>query len=67
MAGYERRFGSTIRNGVTLDAWADAGTPYQEATPELMARCLSERFDEPIFVEDWKMTAGALRRSAGPG
>ena len=67
VADYERRFGSTIRNGTTLDAWADAGTPYPGATPGLMARCLSTRFDEPILVEDWRMPAGATRRSGGPG
>ena len=67
IADYERRFGSTIRNGVTIDAHADLGERYPEATTEAMARCLSTTFDEPMFMDPWVLPAGASRTSGGPG
>lgn len=74
LAQIEIDSGSTIRppskHGVPLTVLevAKAGTPYAAAlaNPALARAALQDRFDEPIFVADWKLPAGAFRRSGGP-
>lgn len=68
IAGYERDFGCTIHRTDDVLVRASRGTPYAAATPARMARCLSDRFDEPILLAPgaWRLPAGAYGESAGP-
>lgn len=61
----ERDFGHTLRNGITLDALADQGTPY-EMDPDMVHLALSTTYDRPILLETWRLPKGAYGESAGP-
>lgn len=61
----EKEFGHTLRNGITLDALADQGRPY-EMDPEMVRLALSTTYDRPIIIDPWKLPRGAYGESAGP-
>lgn len=61
----EQEFGHTLRKGITLDALADQGTPY-EMDPEMIALALSTSYDRPIIASPWTLPKGAYGESAGP-
>ena len=65
----EIQYGKTMDIGRrTLDQIAAQGTPYAAAlaSPELAAMADSEDWDEPVFVDDWTMPAGAFGHGGGP-
>lgn len=69
VAGYERRFGCTIRRDISIEEAAAKGTPYAAITPELIALALSEVWTLPIILPEeveWQLPAGAYGDSAGP-
>lgn len=66
VATLEIEFGVTIKRNRSMVELADLGKPYASVTPELAALALSTTFDEPIFVDDWQMPAGAFGESCGP-
>lgn len=77
---YEIRFDCTIKApkpikmngkivgyhpGETVEDRANKGTPYKMDMSDIKA-ARSIRFDEPIFLEDWQLPAGAFGESCGP-
>lgn len=62
---YERKFGLTIHRTRSVEQQAALGTPYQmnEADKRL---AMSKTYDQPIFVDDWVLPAGAYGDSCGP-
>jgi 3'-phosphoadenosine 5'-phosphosulfate sulfotransferase (PAPS reductase)/FAD synthetase len=69
VAGYETRWGFTIKRNVSLSALADSGTPYPESDDAaLVALALSTTYHEPVGrpASDWKLPAGAFKRGGGP-
>jgi 3'-phosphoadenosine 5'-phosphosulfate sulfotransferase (PAPS reductase)/FAD synthetase len=71
IAAYEREFGCTIKQGMTVERLADRGTPYPACdSPALVALALSAEYRaDHVFVpepESWQMPAGAFKRGGGP-
>lgn len=65
LVGYERDFGHTIRNGITLPELADSGTPY-EMDPAMVALAMSTSYDKSIILDNWVLPKGAYGENAGP-
>lgn len=68
MVYFETDMQHTMKNGVSLNEFADQGTRYAAATPERAAIAMSETYDLPILMEpaEWTLPAGAFGDSAGP-
>lgn len=68
ISAYELKFGRTIHRKLSVRERIARGTPYEAATPELMARALSTTFEGPIVIDpaDWTMPAGAFKGHSGP-
>ena len=71
IAAYEREFGCTIKQGVTVEQLADRGTPYPACgDPALVALAMSTDYPaEQVFVpepEPWQLPDGAFKRGGGP-
>jgi len=62
---YEKKFGLTIHRTRSVEQQAALGTPYKmnEADKRL---AMSRSYDQPIFVDDWVLPAGAYGDSCGP-
>jgi 3'-phosphoadenosine 5'-phosphosulfate sulfotransferase (PAPS reductase)/FAD synthetase len=68
VALYEDQFGRTIdRKGVNVRTRAARGRSIIDGTAaELRAISQLETWDEPVFVEDWHVPAGAYKACGGP-
>lgn len=77
---YEIKFDCTIKSpkpikengkivgyhpGETVSDRADKGTPY-EMDPRMIKIAMSIEYNEPVFIEDWQLPAGAYGESCGP-
>jgi 3'-phosphoadenosine 5'-phosphosulfate sulfotransferase (PAPS reductase)/FAD synthetase len=66
IVGMEVELKHTMKNGRSLTQVADAGTPYEAATPERAALAMSTEYNESILVDHWTLPAGAYGDSSGP-
>lgn len=68
ISGYELKFGRTIHRKLSVRERIARGTPYESATPALMAAALSTTFAGPILIDPaaWQMPAGAFKGHSGP-
>lgn len=66
IASYEKEFGFTIHRKKTVSEREGAGTSYKAITPELIEAGMSRDYTAPIFINDWKLPAGAYGESNGP-
>jgi|TARA_Y100001933_G_scaffold161197_1_gene159370 hypothetical protein len=66
IANYEEEFGVTIHRTQSVRERAASAQPYDTLEPELIEIAMSTEFKEPIFVDDWKLPAGAFGESSGP-
>lgn len=65
IANYEREFKRTIHRTRSVTERVKRGTPYQ-MDDRIVSIALSEQFNEPVIVNDWKLPAGAFGDSCGP-
>jgi 3'-phosphoadenosine 5'-phosphosulfate sulfotransferase (PAPS reductase)/FAD synthetase len=66
IATYERAFGKTIDQRLSIAQMADRGLPFDMRDEDLRA-ALSTTFDEPVFLDPWTLPRGALHGDAcGP-
>lgn len=66
IANYEREFKVTIHRTRSVDEQADRGIPYP-CSFEMLQIATSTEYNEPIFVENWKLPAGAFKdNGCGP-
>lgn len=56
----------TIKQGVSIQQQADTGCVYAAISPDFIAEALNPNWNEPVFLEDWKMPWGAHGESTGP-
>lgn len=66
IAQYEEEFGLTIHRKQSVRERVASAMPYDSLDPEVVEVAMSTEFEEPIFVDDWKLPAGAFGESAGP-
>lgn len=70
VAEYERRFGVTIKRGMTVEQLAAKGESFLPDDPDLAALALSHGYDpRKVLVpesEEWVLPAGAYKRAGGP-
>ncbi|WP_250565052.1 hypothetical protein [Adonisia turfae] len=67
IADYENDFGVTIQRKKSVGELADKGTPYAAIqNSSLLEVALSTQYTLPVFVDDWKLPAGAFGENAGP-
>lgn len=69
LAEREAASGKTIKRKGNLEAWADAGTPYEALhDTTLVHLAMSETYDEPAVISPflWMIPAGAYGEKAGP-
>ena len=67
IADYEEYFNTTIQHHESVIQLADRGTPYPETLDaDLVAIALSKEYEQPIFLEEWNLPAGAYGESHGP-
>lgn len=63
----EEEFGCTIKNGIDLRTLIEAGTPYEEASNNLLVRlAIGKDYELPIICEYWTLPAGAYVECCGP-
>ena len=65
IAAYEQQFGLTIQRKETVSQRADRGTPYP-MDPRILAEAMADAFTAPVFIDDWRLPAGAFGDNAGP-
>lgn len=66
IAAYEKEFDSTIhRKRSVYDHLVD-GSPYPDLDPGIIKMGFSTNFNDSIFVNKWKLPAGAFGENAGP-
>jgi 3'-phosphoadenosine 5'-phosphosulfate sulfotransferase (PAPS reductase)/FAD synthetase len=71
IVAYEREFGCTIKQGMTIEQLADRGTPYPACDDAALVK-LAMSSDYPadqVFVPDeqpWMLPSGANKRGGGP-
>lgn len=65
IANYEKAFGVTLRRDGPIEDAIARGTPYK-MDPEIVKLAMSTTFDEPIFIDNWQLPAGAFGESTGP-
>lgn len=66
IAEYEELFEKTIHRTTPVMQRATEGNAYESITPTLVAIAMSEEYNEPCFLENWTMPAGAFGESCGP-
>lgn len=66
MTQLEQQFNCTIHRTKTLPERIQDAKPYLDMDPLLVAQSLHEGYEAPIFVDNWKLPAGAYGESAGP-
>ncbi len=62
---YEADFGVTIHRTETVEERAGKGKPY-DMESDALALARSDRFYEPMFVDEWVLPKGAFGENAGP-
>jgi 3'-phosphoadenosine 5'-phosphosulfate sulfotransferase (PAPS reductase)/FAD synthetase len=62
---YEKEFDCTLRRDGDVMKAVARGTPY-DMDPHYVQLALSHEFTDPIFIENWKLPAGAFGESCGP-
>jgi len=65
-AKYEREFNCTIHRTKSLAERVQNAKPYVDMEPLLVTQALAYEYNMPIFVDDWKLPAGAFGENAGP-
>lgn len=65
IANYEQEFKVTIHRSKSVSELADQGTSYP-CSFEMLQIATSREYNEPIFVENWKLPAGAFKECGGP-
>lgn len=65
IASYEREFGFTIHRTLSVKEQASSGISYAIATQALQL-AMSDKYDGPIFTDDWRMPDGAFGENCGP-
>lgn len=65
IATYEEEFGMTIHRTKSVRVQASEGTPWPGVN-EWGHVAMSEHFTAPVFMNEWKLPAGAFRESCGP-
>lgn len=65
IARYERDFGCTIHRTKHVHQRVREGTPYP-MSPEAAQIAMSDEYEQPAIVNDWKLPAGAFGESSGP-
>lgn len=66
IANYEDEFGYTIHRKESVRDRADKAQPYESLDPDEVRKALSFEYRDSIFVDDWKLPAGAFGESNGP-
>jgi 3'-phosphoadenosine 5'-phosphosulfate sulfotransferase (PAPS reductase)/FAD synthetase len=67
IARYEEEFGKTIHRSRSVLQQVDIGKPYPASANERYQEIAKGKtYDEPIFIKDWKLPAGAYGESCGP-
>lgn len=66
IAAYEEEFGVTIHRTKSVRERIEGITPYATMTDDLVQQAMSREYQEPIFVGNWELPAGAFGESAGP-
>jgi 3'-phosphoadenosine 5'-phosphosulfate sulfotransferase (PAPS reductase)/FAD synthetase len=66
IAVYEARFDKTINRKLSVLELAEKGMAYDTMAPHDVRAALSEKFDEPVIVDHWRLPAGAFGESCGP-
>lgn len=64
-ASYETEFATTIKRNGSLVDLIQKGAPY-EIQRKMVDLALSEDYEQPIFMENWTLPAGAYGESCGP-
>ncbi len=62
----EEEFGYTMHRNKTIEERIKSANPYANMNPLLVAVALSDKYDQPIFTDNWTLPAGAYGESAGP-
>jgi 3'-phosphoadenosine 5'-phosphosulfate sulfotransferase (PAPS reductase)/FAD synthetase len=62
----EEEFGYTMHRNKTIEDRIKSASPYANMNPLLVAIALSDKYEQPIFTENWELPAGAFGESAGP-
>ena len=65
ISDYERDFGLTIHRTMNVDERVAVGQAYPMSGHDVNV-ALSENYNEPVFIDDWKLPAGAFGESCGP-
>lgn len=67
ISDYEKEFDATIKRDDSVEDRVQQGTPY-DMNEEDAEAALSDRFDEPVFLEEgeWDLPLGAFGDDAGP-
>lgn len=65
IAYYEDRFDCTIHRTDTIQDRVAKGTAYR-VDDRYAAIAMQDYYDEPVFLDDWKLPAGAFGESCGP-
>lgn len=67
ISDYEKEFGISIKRTEYIDTFAKKGNIYEAMSDEeLIWYSQKKEFDEPVYIEDWKMPAGAYAEEVGP-
>lgn len=66
IASYEQEFGLTIHRTLDVGERIEQGAAYPMNGNGYVNVALSERYSEPVFVDDWKLPPGAFGDSCGP-
>lgn len=62
---YEKEFGVSVHQGETLVQRADRGRPFN-MDPDVVKQAMSVIYEAPIFIDSWKLPAGAFAKGGGP-
>lgn len=62
---YEAEFGITIHRKFDVQTLANSGTPYANATGDLIEKLRATTYDEPILMVPWVLPAGAFGDANG--
>ena len=63
---YEEEFGVTIKRKESIRDTLKKGEAYPDMDPEMIRQALSRNYTAPVFLQDWKLPAGAFGENAGP-
>lgn len=66
IAEYEEEFGVTIQRRESVRQQISRGVPYTGMNPADIEAALLNEFQEPVFLDVWKLPAGAYGEGAGP-